>query len=151
LLGSRSIVLEYKAIEFEAPGYFPVAREDLSKEFAEVFGAQTVIDVFPLSSGFDEGGDSQEAEVMAHGWLALLEAEAEIADMKFTMLSQMEEDAQSGFVRQQLEVLGEIPDDIFRQGFDLSICTVAGERGSGVLFRHDARLRGGSGERAYDG
>lgn len=63
--------------------------------------------VLSVAAGFNETGDAEESEVVADGRLALTEAVAEGADVEFSFAEEVHQDAETGFIREELEDLDE--------------------------------------------
>lgn len=82
--------------------------EQVRDEAAELVSADRVKIVFPVPAGFDEAGDSQQGEVVADGGLTLAQPIAQGAHVKFPLAVEVHQNAQTGFIRKELEDLDEI-------------------------------------------
>jgi len=80
-----------------------------------VFGADGVEIVLSVPAGFDQPGDAEQRQMMAHRRLALSELVAQGSDVQFPFAGQIHQHAQAGFVRKQLEDLDEILLQLVRQ------------------------------------
>ena len=91
------------------------ALEEFTHDAMEVLRADGVEIVLAIATGFDKAGDSQQREVVADRGLALVEPFAERGDVQFAFPHQVHQDAQTGFVRHQLEDLDKVFFQLVRQ------------------------------------
>ena len=94
------------------PGRLAGGGEEAQQQLAEMIGAHAVEVMLAFPARLDQAGNPQERQMMAHRRLALSQPMAEIGDVKLVVLrkSQVEQDAESGLVAEQLEDLGKLTD-----------------------------------------
>ena len=81
--------------------------EEVGEQAAELLTADGIKVVLAIASGFDETGNAEEGEVVADCGLALAEAVAESADVEFAFSEEVHQDAETGFIGEELEDLDE--------------------------------------------
>ena len=63
-----------------------------------------VVDILARTPGFDDAGDSQQRKMVAHRRLSLAEPIADLGDVQFALLSQVDQDVQPGFIAEKCEI-----------------------------------------------
>lgn len=103
-----SVVREREVVEADFVGLrSDQTAEQLGDQTAEMITTDGVEVVLSVAAGFNETGDAKESEVVADGRLALTEAVAEGADVEFSFAEEVHQDAETGFIREELEDLDE--------------------------------------------
>lgn len=81
--------------------------EEVGEKTAELLTADGIKVVLAIASGFDETGNAEEGEVVADCGLTLAESVAESADVEFAFAEEVHQDAETGFIGEELEDLDE--------------------------------------------
>src|SRR4051812_47397044 len=108
--GPRSVarIVEHEVMEAQLARNLARGGEEADEQLAELLGLHAVEIVLALAARLNQPRDAEERKVMADGWLALAEPVAEIGHVELAVLSEVEEDPETGLVTQELEDLGEL-------------------------------------------
>src|SRR5258708_342648 len=104
--------LEVKANLHQEPPLHPFGRSSLkggrdksTQQFPEVDGPAAEVVGVALARGRDRPGNSNQGDVVANGGMTVDEPIAEVGDMELAVLGEVEENAEPGFIAEQLEIL----------------------------------------------
>ena len=88
--------------------------EKLNNDALKPVTAHGIEIVLSVATNLEDSSLLEQCQVMAHGWLALIQAVAEFGNVQFFFLQQEEDDSKPVGIRQHFAEMGQLRTEFFR-------------------------------------